>query len=183
MWRVCDLHTHTGLDDSSPRMVPEDIIQAAANAGVQVLAVTDHGSTEACGATATAAADIGVTVVPGIEVSTTSGHILALAPGPNGLDALREFTIRCGIGGEGDTPFDQLVVVARDGVGPASGPFADSIILVGAHVDQAGSLLAAGQPLPIEGQLRIARQLDALEVVKDSTREEWIQVGVKQSGF
>ena len=182
MWRLCDLHTHTGLDDSSPRMIPEHAIHAAASAGVHVFAVTDHGSIEACDATATAAVGSGIAIVAGIEVSTTSGHVLALAPGPHGLDALREFTARCGIG-EGDVPFDQLVAVARSGVGPSSGRFADSIILVGAHVDQPGSLLAAGQPLPIEGQLGVAKQLDALEVMNDAIRREWIQVGVKQSGL
>jgi hypothetical protein len=183
MWRVCDLHTHTGGDDSSPRMTPEQVIRAALEAGIEVLAVTDHGSTDAVRSISETAAGTTITIIPGVEVETTSGHVLALAPGERGQDALHELISRCGIREGASTMFEELVAVAREGHGQTTGPFAESIILIGAHVDQTGSLLASGQPLPLEGQLAIAKKLDGLEVVSDATRQQWLQSGVKGSGF
>lgn len=159
MWRLCDLHTHTGPDDASPRLPAADVVSAALDAGIDVLALTDHGTIDAVEDLMSAAEGTGLTVIPGVEVDSTSGHIVVLAPGSEGFRALREFVTRCGIQPNQTVRFEDLTGVARDASGPTSGQFAESIALVGAHVDQTGSLLASGQPLSVEGQLRIARQL------------------------
>lgn len=65
--RVIDLHSHTSASDG--QHPPAEQVALAAAAGVRVLAVTDHDTTaglEACGQ---AAAELGVRLVPGLEVS------------------------------------------------------------------------------------------------------------------
>lgn len=71
-----DLQVHT---DASPcsGAVPEDVVAAAAAAGLDGIAVTDHDTTAGVDAVRAAAPD-GLTVIPGVEVTTTQGHLLAL---------------------------------------------------------------------------------------------------------
>jgi hypothetical protein len=68
------LHVHTRRSDGTG--TPEDVAQAAASAGLDFVILTDHGD-------ATRFMDApryvdGVLVVDGVEISTTSGHYIAL---------------------------------------------------------------------------------------------------------
>ena len=71
-----DLQVHT---DASPcsRMSPADAVAAAERAGLDGIAVTDHDTLANVERVAAAAPDE-LTVVPGAEVTTTQGHLLAL---------------------------------------------------------------------------------------------------------
>ena len=77
---LIDLHTHSNYSDGS--LTPAGLVQRAAAAGVQVLALTDHdtvaGLTEACGEAARA----GIRLVAGVELSASwraqAIHILGL---------------------------------------------------------------------------------------------------------
>lgn len=63
-----DLHVHSSCSDG--RLTPGDVVEAAASAGLAVLALTDH-DTAAGHAEASAAARVaGLEFVPGIELST-----------------------------------------------------------------------------------------------------------------
>lgn len=64
---MIDLHTHTTASDG--RTPPEALVPAAIAAGVRTLAVTDHDTMAAVGAVAAAAAEAGVAIVPGIEIT------------------------------------------------------------------------------------------------------------------
>jgi 3',5'-nucleoside bisphosphate phosphatase len=80
---MIDLHTHTLASDGSDR--PEELIAAAAAAGVEVLAVTDHDTVEAVAAARAAGARLGVEVLAGCEVTATVGdrvvHVLLYGEG------------------------------------------------------------------------------------------------------
>jgi len=86
-----DLHVHTFADgEVDPHPDVNDYIHAALEAGVQVLAVTDHNTAGFAAAAATAAKDTGLLLLPGIEVSTHDGHLLALFA-PDAIDQLLAF--------------------------------------------------------------------------------------------
>jgi predicted metal-dependent phosphoesterase TrpH len=75
-----DLHTHSTASDGT--LPPDEVIEAAKNANIRAVALTDH-DTLAGVALATAAGErLGVRVVPGVELSASQGdrevHILAL---------------------------------------------------------------------------------------------------------
>lgn len=69
-----DLHNHTKHSPDS-RVRPADLVAAAKRVGLGGLAITDHNAVGGV-AEALEAAGSGFLVIPGIEVSTASGHIL-----------------------------------------------------------------------------------------------------------
>jgi predicted metal-dependent phosphoesterase TrpH len=64
---VIDLHTHSRVSDGSDP--PERIAELAASAGCSAVALTDHDSLAGLSAARAAAESLGVTLVPGCEVS------------------------------------------------------------------------------------------------------------------
>jgi PHP family Zn ribbon phosphoesterase len=77
---TADLHLHTVLSAcAEPEMLPEFILERAAELGLDLIAVTDHNSAENCEAVLHAAAGTGITVFPGMEVqSREEVHLLCL---------------------------------------------------------------------------------------------------------
>jgi predicted metal-dependent phosphoesterase TrpH len=81
---LIDLHTHsTASDGTQP---PAEVIAAAARAGLDVVALTDHDTTEGWAEAAEAAVREGVVLVPGTEVSCShrgiSVHLLSYLHDP-----------------------------------------------------------------------------------------------------
>jgi hypothetical protein len=70
---MIDLHTHT--DASDGRCSPSELVARAAAAGVTVLSVTDHDTTDACEAAGQACAAAGITFVPGIEITAVRDEV------------------------------------------------------------------------------------------------------------
>jgi 3',5'-nucleoside bisphosphate phosphatase len=64
-----DLHTHSTASDGTHS--PADLVRRAAEAGLDVVALTDHDSMAGWAEASTAAVGFGVAVVPGMEISTT----------------------------------------------------------------------------------------------------------------
>jgi predicted metal-dependent phosphoesterase TrpH len=54
------------------------IVDAAIVAGLHAIAVTDHNTASSCDAMAEAARDTALVVLPGVELSTAEGHLLAI---------------------------------------------------------------------------------------------------------
>jgi len=63
-----DLHTHTTASDGQVR--PAELVALAAQRGVVVLGVTDHDTTAGLSEAIAAGQQLGIEVVPGIELST-----------------------------------------------------------------------------------------------------------------
>lgn len=83
-----DLHVHTHKDtevDPAPDLAR--YVAAAVSARIDVLAVTDHNHARFVRAAIAAAQSTTLTVLPGIEISTHDGHLLALFA-PDAVDAL-----------------------------------------------------------------------------------------------
>ncbi len=74
-----DLHIHTCLSPCGElAMSPRAVVQAALGAGLDIIAVTDHNTMENVDAVV-AAAGVRLTVLPGIELTTSEeAHILGL---------------------------------------------------------------------------------------------------------
>jgi len=64
---VIDLHSHTTASDG--QYSPTALIQLASKAGITHLAVTDHDTVGGLAEAATAAQQVGLTLIPGIEIS------------------------------------------------------------------------------------------------------------------
>ncbi len=96
---IYDLHSHSTASDGT--LTPTQLIRRAHEAGVSVLALTDHDSTGGIAEAQQAASTCGLRLVPGAEISVTwqgtTIHIVALGIDPNnprlqrGLKKLVEF--------------------------------------------------------------------------------------------
>ena len=77
---TADLHLHTVLSPCAEvEMIPPLIVRQALARGLNLIAVTDHNSAANCAAVIQAAADTGLTVLPGMEVQTVEEvHTLCL---------------------------------------------------------------------------------------------------------
>jgi 3',5'-nucleoside bisphosphate phosphatase len=76
---VIDLHMHTTASDGL--CTPEDLVRRAYNAGIRTMSVTDHDTMAGVSRAQLEAAALGMTVVPGIEITSVSRgrdvHVLA----------------------------------------------------------------------------------------------------------
>jgi predicted metal-dependent phosphoesterase TrpH len=90
-----DLHAHSNVSDGT--QAPADLVAAAAKAGLDVLALTDHDSTDGWAEAALAAREHGIALVPGMEVScrTAEGisvHLLSYLHDPAHPGLVEEIT-------------------------------------------------------------------------------------------
>ena len=88
-----DLHMHSclspcGADD----MTPNNLVNMAALAGLQVIAVADHNTTKNVPAATKVGQQVGVLVVPAMELTTKEDiHVLCLLPDLDSAEAFREY--------------------------------------------------------------------------------------------
>jgi predicted metal-dependent phosphoesterase TrpH len=68
--RICDLHNHTLHSDGV--LTPEQLVDLAARRGVSALAVTDHDTLDGLEAATRRGLELGVEIIPGIELSVES---------------------------------------------------------------------------------------------------------------
>lgn len=88
-----DLHIHSfgqdgSFDVTDVTMTPSAIVDLAIEKGLKIISVTDHNEIGNSITAVRYAADKDILVIPGIEVSTTQGHLLAYFPDEK---ALRDF--------------------------------------------------------------------------------------------
>lgn len=97
-----DIHVHTeaSYDCETPLV---DVLERAAGAGLDGVCITDHDAIEQSLAAATIAPEYGLFAIPGVEVSTRDGHVLALGvetrpePGRPFSETVSEIRSRGGI--------------------------------------------------------------------------------------
>jgi len=80
-----DLHTHSDRSDGTSS--PREVVLAAREAGLDVVALTDHDTAEGWAEATLAAEAVGLVLVPGMEISCQLGghgvHLLAYLPDPS----------------------------------------------------------------------------------------------------
>jgi predicted metal-dependent phosphoesterase TrpH len=76
---MIDLHMHTTASDG--RCTPEELVQRAYDKGIRTMSVTDHDTMAGVQPAAAAARALGMTFIPGIEITSVHGgrdvHVLA----------------------------------------------------------------------------------------------------------
>ncbi|MGZ5521384.1 MAG: PHP domain-containing protein [Halobacteriota archaeon] len=87
-----DLHIHSEYSPDSRSSI-EAILKQAQEAGLDGIAITDHNSVQAFFVASKLAEDLGLDliIVPGAEISTSEGHLIALGTHtllPSGLSAV-----------------------------------------------------------------------------------------------
>lgn len=88
-----DLHVHTLLSPCGDlEMSPANIVAAAKTKKIDILGITDHNSTRHCRLITKLAADAGIFVLCGAEITSEEEvHCLAFMPGFDTLNILQEY--------------------------------------------------------------------------------------------
>ena len=181
MWRKCDLHRHTMPDSPGEfGFDPKDFLLECVRDGLDVVAVTDHDQTDHIDAIMEEAPKHGIIVLPGVEISTDCGHVLALAPDDDGRIILEELCGRVLSAGSSTAEYDRLINVLSEQRVNGPGLFRDHVILIGSHVDRPSSILGPQQAPSVDRQVANAQLLHALEVVNKQTLAAWLR-GIKQT--
>ena len=117
-----ELHAHSALSYDGRDPV-EDILERARSAGIDAVAVTDHDEIDASLDAAALAPDYGLVGIPGMEISSAAGHVLAF-----GIDEL----VPAGLS------FDETLDRIRDlgGVAIVPHPFQTSRHGVARHISR-----------------------------------------------
>lgn len=142
---MIDLHLHTNASDGL--LAPEALVARVAEAGITVMAVTDHDTVAGIDRAEAAAAARGIRLIPGIEITAVEDgrdvHVLgyffdrAHRPLADFLDAqradrrrrVREMTARLAALG---MPIDLEAVLARQGAHAVGRPaIADALVRAG----------------------------------------------------
>lgn len=95
---MIDLHAHSNRSDGKDS--PSELVRKAGAAGIEVLAITDHDTTDGWEEALAAARSEGIGLIPGIEVSTRSNvegrsisvHILAYLTNPDDPSLAQELS-------------------------------------------------------------------------------------------
>jgi len=83
-----DLHTHTTYSDGA--CSPEELINKAVRAGIEIISITDHDNTKGFKEAYEAGKKLGVEVIPGVEISSEISnreiHILGYLFDPDNIE-------------------------------------------------------------------------------------------------
>jgi len=131
-----DLHIHSfggSHDVTDVTMTPEAIVETAVAEGLHLISVTDHNSIGNIAAAMEAANQAALTLIPGVELSTPEGHLLAYFRDAENLD---RFFARLDIADAG-SPESRCQTSMRNCLGLIGecGGFG-----IAAHVDGSGGL-------------------------------------------
>ncbi len=170
-WAV-DFHVHTpGSQDAKIEQygTADDIVQAAIDAGLDAIAVTDHNTSAWCKRVAEAASGKPLVILPGVEISTTEGHLLAIWEEGTDPVVIDELLVRLGIGqsdrGKLDIAAEVGFAAAAIQVDAAGG------VAIAAHVEKPKGLLKLGVKAHLKKTL-LCEEISAVEVVHLDTRNE-----------
>jgi 3',5'-nucleoside bisphosphate phosphatase len=146
-----DLHLHSLHSDGTES--PAQVMQAAHRYGLRTAALTDHDTTSGWAEAAEAATSLGMTFIPGMEMSAKyewrSVHVLAylIDPDDSGLRAMTERirssrldrarTMADRIGRDFDLDWDDIVAQTSDGATVGRPHIADALVAKGHVHDRA----------------------------------------------
>ncbi len=176
---MIDLHTHSNRSDGTD--APCALVRKAKGAGLTVLALTDHDTTDGWAEAGAAAAAVGLELVRGLEVSVEDGgrgrHLLGYTPDPDD-EALRAMLVRSREARDLRIPamveriavevpglrLEDVLAIAGDSV-PGRPHLADALVACGAAPDRRAAFaayLVPGRPSyletwspPIEEAIRV----------------------------
>jgi len=112
-----DLHIHTCLSPCAElEMSPMGIVKGAIGKGIDMIAICDHNSAENTRAVIEAAEQTGLTVLPGMEVTSKEEvHILSIFSLPEDAARMQELVYNNLEGVNDESAFGMQVIVEADG--------------------------------------------------------------------
>lgn len=169
-----DFHIHTPESKcyAEPQVTPGQLVGAAHDAGLGAIAVTDHNTAHGIDSIRRLGPERGIIVFPGIEISTTSGHVLALFDTDTPVPAIEDFLDYIGTS----------AAARGDGTIQARDPIEDVLrkiverggIAIAAHVERwPTGFLQTKESRRAKQKIHGSDHLAALEITQPQNREAW----------
>ncbi len=179
-FRKLDLHIHTPESAcyGDKTVLPEQIVSAALDAGLDAIAITDHNTSAGMGDVREAARGSSLCVFPAMEVTTRSGHFIAVFDLNTPLSVLEDFLDDIGIGqgARGDGAIaarDEAVDVIQKAVGRGG-------LVIAAHIERWPSgFTEADCPRNVKMHIHSNQCLSALEITIPQNRGLWNSGGMR----
>jgi 3',5'-nucleoside bisphosphate phosphatase len=168
---VIDLHTHSTVSDGSE--TPERVVELAAAAGCHAVALTDHDSLDGLAEASARAADLGIRLVPGCEVSCRCPAPAAGAPRPVGSMHVLVYFVEPGTG-----PFQGELDALRNDRAARNRALAQRLVELGTGVSFADVVAEAGSESGI-GRPHFAKALVQAGAARDmdDAFDRWLANG------
>lgn len=167
-----DLHVHLTPDGGGPTGNPADYVREAVANGISVLGIADHNAIENVKSVIDAAVGQPLLVLPGIEVTTHQGHLVALFS-QDAIDDLEDFQRSLGLRPDvtdGSLRTDQSLLSLVGEVHRRGG------LPILAHVEREGGIQARVSGTELT-QLLCHEGLAGLEFVGAAALQEWFTTG------
>jgi len=172
--RKVDLHVHTpkSVCYSDKSVTPEQIVDVALAAGLEVIAITDHNTVEAIDDIRQTAIEKGLFVFPGVELSAKNGHVIAIFELSNPVEMLDDFLDYVGIAREerGDAH-----TMAGGGIEEGFQKIEEQGgIAIAAHIERWPSgFLKTNEPRRVKRKIHGNKYLSALEITIPQNKDAW----------
>jgi predicted metal-dependent phosphoesterase TrpH len=173
-FRKADLHVHTpkSLCYREPSVTPEQIVDTALNVGLEIMGITDHNTVEAIDELRAVARQKGLVIFPGIELSTKSGHVIALFEVDTPVADLQDFISYLGLprGGWGDA-----TVMTENGIEEVFQKIHErGGVSIAAHIERWPSgFLETNEPRRVKMRIHGNSYLSALEITVPQNKSLW----------
>ncbi len=172
--RKIDFHIHTpqSICYSAKSVTPEQIVEAALFSGLDAIAITDHNTFESVDIIRSVARGKRLIIFPGVEISTKSGHFLALFEVDTPLTKLHETLSDIGIKRDG---WGDAVMTAD---GEAEEIFRkvseQGGVVIAAHIERWPSgFLETKEPKQVKFAIHSSPYISALEITVSKDKALW----------
>ncbi len=173
-FRKVDLHIHTpkSVCYSDQSTTPEQIIDAALANGLEAIAITDHNTVEAVDVIRQTAGNNGLSIFPGVELSTKGGHVVAIFELDAPVEVLRDFLDYVGVARKG---WGDAATVASSGTEEVFHKIQErGGIAIAAHIERWPSgFLETNEPRPVKMRIHNSEYLNALEITVPQNKQLW----------
>ena len=174
-WLKADLHVHTpaspDMDNTWKHSTPSDVVNIAISKGLDIIAITDHNTAAWCDDVRQASFGTELTVLPGVEISTHQGHILAIFDDTVSGSEIDDLLLTIGFS-RGD--IGVLEFATAYGITKVSDAISDvGGVAIAAHADGSRGFLQMIQAGPERQRVYAAQSLWAMEIIDPSLREKY----------
>jgi len=173
-FKKVDLHVHTpkSMCYSDQSVTPEQIVDTALAADLEVIAITDHNTAEAVDDIRQVAREKGLFVFPGVELTTGGGHVIALFELDTSVEKLEGFLNHVGVARQG---WGDAAIMTGDGIEEVFQKIDERKgIAIAAHIERWPSgFLETNEPRRVKMRIHSSKYLSALEISVLQNKSLW----------
>jgi len=169
-----DLHIHTPESKcySDPTTTPDQVVNAALDAGLEAIAITDHNTVHGLDRVRELGQEKGLVVFPGIELSARGGHVLALfdreTPTPRLVDFLDYVGVSEAAKGDGSITISDWIEDVFRKIDERGG------IAIAAHIERwPTGFLQTTENGRVKMRIHSNQYLTALEITQPQNKALW----------